>query len=299
MSPKSVKVAKDKEFSMDDFAKALENQKIGFDKGDVVRGKVVNHDTDGAMVDIGGKSAAFLPAEEIANDPTADLAALVPIGESQDFLIIREPNADGSVTISRRQLQEKYAWDNAADWLADKQSLSVRVIGTNKGGVVVDVQGLRGFIPRSQLSEKELDSYVGTTISAIVIEANIDDKKLVLSQRQATKAASFSLLEVGQLITGEVVSLKPFGAFVDFQGNTGLLHVRQISQKPVDAVESILTIGQEVKALIVDLDEGGNRISLSTRVLENFPGEMLENMSEVMNSADSRAPRAANQLFGK
>jgi small subunit ribosomal protein S1 len=93
--------------------------------------------------------------------------------------------------------------------------------------------------------------------------------------------------------------LKPFGAFVDFQGNTGLLHVRQISQKPVDAVESILTIGQEVKALIVDLDEGGNRISLSTRVLENFPGEMLENMPEVMNSADSRAPRAANQLFGK
>jgi small subunit ribosomal protein S1 len=174
----------------------------------------------------------------------------------------------------------------------------VRITGTNKGGVTVDFQGLRGFIPRSQLTERDLESLKGSNVTALIIEADQERDKFVLSQRQASRSANFSLLQLGQLITGQVVSIKPFGAFVDFDGTTGLLHIKQISQEFIPDVNAVLSIGQEIKALIVALDEGSGKISLSTRVLENKPGEMVRDQLEVMNSADARAPRAAQKLFG-
>ena len=285
-------------FSMDDFAKALDAEVVSFEKDQLVRGKIHSYDSDGVYVDINGKSLAFVPAAEVAADESADLSALLPIGDDQEFLIIREQNADGQVTLSKLQLQMKYAWNQVDDLQSNKESIQLRVIGVNKGGVTVNFQGIRGFIPRSQLVERDHQSLVGTVIPGIIIEADKDKDKLVFSQRQATRTANFSQLERGQLITGTIVGIKPFGAFVEFDGSTGLLYVKQISQNRVEACEKLFTIGQEIKAMIIDLDEGNGKISLSTRVLENHPGEMLENMAEVMESAEARSERAAKKLFG-
>jgi small subunit ribosomal protein S1 len=211
---------------------------------------------------------------------------------------LREQDADGQVTLSRKELQIKYAWEKIADIQANKESITVRITGTNKGGVTADFQGLRGFIPKSQLTERDLESLKGTNVTALIIEADQERNKFVLSQRQASRSANFSQLQLGQLITGQVVSIKPFGAFVDFDGTTGLLHIKQISQEFIPDVNAVLSIGQEIKALIVSLDEGTGKISLSTRVLENKPGEMVKEQLEVMTSADARAPRAAQKLFG-
>jgi small subunit ribosomal protein S1 len=290
MSPKSTPST----FSMDDFAKALAAETVSFEKGTVIKGKVFSHDTNGAYIDIKGKSLAFVSIEDVG----ADLDTLLPIGEDFDFLVAREQDADGQVTLSRRQLQIKYAWDKIADIQENKESISVRVTGVNKGGVTVDFQGLRGFIPKSQLSERDLNSLVGSSVTALIIEADQERDKFVLSQRQASRSENFSRLQLGQLITGQVVSIKPFGAFVDFDGTTGLLHIKQISQEYIADLNAVFSIGQELKALIISLDEGSGKISLSTRVLENKPGEMIADQAEVMNSADARAPRAAQKLFG-
>jgi small subunit ribosomal protein S1 len=294
MSPKSSSSA----FSMDDFAKALDAESVSSEKGTIVRGKVFSHDTNGAYVDIKGKSLAFVPIEEIVLGAGADLEALLPIGEEMDFLVVRDQDADGQVTLSRRQLQVKYAWDKVEEIQERKESITVKITGTNKGGVTVDFQGLRGFIPKSQLVERDIEALKGSSVTALILEASQERDKFVLSQRQATRSANFSQLQMGQLITGQVVSIKPFGAFIDFEGNTGLLHIKQISQDYVKDLSAVLSIGQELKALIINLDEGSGKISLSTRVLENKPGEMIDNQAEVMNSADARAPRAAQKLFG-
>lgn len=290
MSPKSTSST----FSMDDFAKALAAETVSFEKGTVIKGKVFSHDTNGAYIDIKGKSLAFVSIEDVGTD----LDTLLPIGEDFDFLVAREQDADGQVTLSRRQLQIKYAWDKIADIQENKESISVRVTGVNKGGVTVDFQGLRGFIPKSQLSERDLSSLVGSSVTALIIEADQERDKFVLSQRQASRSENFSRLQLGQLITGQVVSIKPFGAFVDFDGTTGLLHIKQISQEYIADLNAVFSIGQELKALIIALDEGSGKISLSTRVLENKPGEMISDQAEVINSADARAPRAAQKLFG-
>jgi len=178
--------------------------------------------------------------------------------------------------------------------------LSVRVTGTNKGGVTVNVQGVRGFIPRSHLVDREqLESLIGTSLTATIIELNQETNKLVLSNRLASRSAAFSQLEIGQLVAGKISGIKPFGVFVDLDGISGLLHINQISQKYIASLGSLFQVGHLIKAMIVNLDEGQGRVSLSTKVLENFPGEMLENLETVMAEAGDREARARKAVLGQ
>ncbi|MES1025638.1 S1 RNA-binding domain-containing protein [Gloeocapsa sp. BRSZ] len=285
-------------FSMDDFAKALDQQDFQFSKGQVVRGKVFQYESDGAYVDIGGKSAAFIPLTEVGLHSVSDLSTVLPLQEEQEFLIIREQNADGQVTLSRRQLQIKQLWEQLSEMQEDGKSLEVRVKGVNKGGVTVDVQGLRGFIPRSHLLEREnLENLVGQNLNASLLEVNRDNNKLVLSQRLATRSQAMTQFEPGQVVTGKISAIKPFGVFVELDGINGLLHIKQISQNYVESLPSLFQTGQEISAVVVDIDESQSRISLSTRVLENYPGEMLEKRDEVMASVEARANRARKKLL--
>ena len=284
-------------FSMDDFAKALEQHNYEFQKGQVVRGKVFEYDSNGAYVDIGGKSSAFLPIEEAALRTVTDLSEVVPLEEERDFLIIREQDADGQVTLSLRQLQIQQAWEDLIELQETGKVLQVRVSGANKGGVTVDVQGMRGFIPRSHLVERDnIESLIGQSLSVNFLEVDREREKLVLSQRMATQSNAFKDLQIGQLVEGKVSSIKPFGVFVDLEGVSGLLHIKQVSQKYIDNLGKLFAPGQPLKALVVDLDEGRGRISLSTRVLENYPGEMVDKMADVMDTAEERSERARKTL---
>lgn len=292
-SDSKVSQAADTSFSMEDFALALEKHDYQFQKGQVVRGKVSQYDRDGAYVDIGGKSAAFLPIMEASLKPVTDLSTILPLQEEQDFLIIREQDADGQVTLSLRQLEIKQIWERLAQMQENNQAVQVRVTGANKGGVTVDLQGLRGFIPRSHLVERDnLEALKGQTLTASFLEVNPDSKKLVLSNRLATRSSSFNQLEIGQLVEGKITGIQPFGIFVDLSGVNGLLHIKQISQNYIESLPSLFKTGQPIKAVIIDLDEGKGRISLSTRVLENYPGEFVEKMDEVMATAEARANKA-------
>ncbi len=287
-------------FSMDDFAKALEGFDYEFQRGQIVRGKVVSYDTNGVYIDIGAKSLAFVPEQEVSLRGVKELSAVLPQDEEAEFLIVREQDADGQVTLSLKQLEIRKAWDRLAEIQDSNQSLSVRVTGTNKGGVTVDVQGVRGFIPRSHLVERDnLEALVKTTLTATIIELNQEKGKLVLSNRLANRSAAFSQLEIGQLVEGKVSGMKPFGVFVDLNGTSGLLHINQISQKYIESLNSVFQVGQIIKAMIVNLDEGQGRISLSTKVLENYPGEMLENQETVMTEASDREPRARKAVLGE
>lgn len=288
-------------FSMEDFEKALEQHDYQFQKGQVVVGRVSNYDNSGAYVDIGGKSAAFLPIAEASLRPVENLAEVLPLDEEREFLIIREQNEEGQVTLSVRQLEIRQLWSRLIEMQESRQSLTVKVTGTNKGGVTVNAKGLRGFIPRSHLVQRnDLESLVGQTLTVSFLEVNRETKKLVLSERLATRATGFSDLEVGQLVEGKISGIKPFGVFVELSnGTTGLLHINQISKNFVQSLPALFEVGQGIKAIILDLDEGKGRISLSTKVLENFPGEMLEKMEDVMAEAASRHERARKQVQGE
>jgi small subunit ribosomal protein S1 len=287
-------------FSTDDFAKALEQHDYQFQRGQVVRGKVASYSSDGIYVDVGGKAAAFLPVDEVSLQRVSDIEKALPIGDDREFLIIREQDADGQVTLSLRQLEIKQAWQRLGELQESNQTVQARISGVNKGGVTADVQGIRGFIPRSHLVDREgLDALIGKALTVSLIEVDPSRRRLVLSQRLATQAASLGQLEIGQLVEGRIVGIKPFGIFVDFDGTTGLLHINQISKNYVSSLESVFQVGQPIKALIIDIDESKRRVSLSTKVLENFPGEMLEKMTDVMADAADRAEKARQNLASR
>ncbi len=284
-------------FSMDDFAKALEQHNYEFQKGQIVRGKVFEYDSNGAYVDIGGKSSAFLPIEEAALRTVTDLSEVVPLDEEREFLIIREQDANGQVTLSLRQLQIQQAWEDLVALQETGKVLQVRVSGANKGGVTVDVEGMRGFIPRSHLAQRDnIESLIGQSLTVNFLEVDREREKLVLSQRMATQSSALNQLQIGQLVEGTVSSIKPFGVFVDLEGVSGLLHIKQISQKYIENLGQVFAPGQPLKAVVVDLDQSRGRISLSTRVLENYPGEMVDKMADVMDTAEERSERARKNL---
>ena len=276
-------------FSMDDFAQALEKYDYEFAKGQIVKGTVVQHDSEGAYVDVGGKSPGFLPHNEAALEKVDNLADFAPIGEELEFIVIREQNDEGQVTLSRRQLQIKAAWENIAEIADSGKSAQMRVTGVNKGGVIGQVEGLRGFIPRSHLQQRDnLESLIGQLLTATFLEVNPEQRKLVLSQRDAMKAQAMTQISAGTVVTGTIVSMKPYGVFVDVGGVTGLLHIKEVSGTHIESLTTVFQPKQQIKVLIAQVDEYKNRISLSTKVFEEYPGELLEKPDEVMANAEER-----------
>lgn len=284
-------------FSRDEFAQALAQHDYNFERGQVVRGKVAEHASEGAYVDISGKSAGFVPMGEISAKSGINIADCLPLGSQMDFLIVREQNADGQVTLSRRLLEVKQAWDKVSELAQTDQSVQLRVARTNKGGVIGEVEGLRGFIPRSHLIEKDdLESLVGQSLTANFLEVDQERNRLILSQRQVARAAAIGKLEKGNLRQGKIVKLQPYGVFIDLDGVTGLLHVTQISNVRVEGLPELFQLGQLLPVFVLEIDETKNRVSLSTKVLENYAGEVLENLEAIIATAESRAEKARLDL---
>ncbi|MBE9138448.1 S1 RNA-binding domain-containing protein [Nodosilinea sp. LEGE 07088] len=277
-------------FSAEDFAKALAAHDYDFQVGSTVKGTVISCASDGATVDIGGKSSAFLPIREAAVRAVASLEGILEPGAEYSFQVIRDQDADGQVLLSIRKLQLKQLWETLAQQAEASAVLEVKVTGYNKGGVTVDVEGLRGFVPRSHLglTYEDLSEAVGQRLTVGFLEVNPAANKLVMSARIAARSQVMGSLELGQLIAGTVVSLKPFGAFIEFDGISGLLHIKQISKNYVESLPAVLKVGQPVKAVVVALDTERNRISLSTKVLEKYPGELLKEAEAVFADAENR-----------
>jgi len=285
-------------FSADDFANALAEHNYEFAVGQIVKGKVVSVESSGIYVDIGAKSLGFLPIEEATLSGSSRSGDAFPIGNEYEFLIISNQNADGEVKLSVRRLLFKQAWQTLKDYQTESKVFETKVIGTNSGGVIVDAVGLRGFVPRSHLTDAtDLAKLVGKKIPVMVLDADETRKKLVLSNRQAAKLAAIGQLAKGQLISGKVSNIRPFGAFVEFAGVSGLLHVKEMSQKPVSDPTRIFQINDIIKAVIVDIDESRDRIALSTKLLELHAGEILDNSAQVFAEAEDRLAKNISKLW--
>jgi len=260
-------------------------------------GKVIEHESDGIYVDIGGKAPGFMPKNECGLGVIIDLKNRFPKGLEVQVLVTREQNADGMVTVSCRALALRQAWDKVRQLEKEGKVVQVKITGFNRGGCTCDLEGLRGFIPRSQLNEGENhEALVGKTVGVAFLEVNPDTRKLVLSEKKAAMAAFFADLEVGQLVSGLVTSVKPYGFFVDLGGVSGLLHHSCITGGTMRELREIFDSGDSLQALITELDPGRGRIGLNTALLENQPGELLINKEAVMAEAKDRANRARNML---
>ena len=289
------------EFDFDEnaFLEALnENEPIG-DTGETIKGKVIAIESDGLYIDISGKAPGFMPKKECGLGVITNFKEKFPIGLEMEVLVIKEQNADGMVTVSARALILRQSWEKVARSAKNGELIKVTINGFNRGGLTCDVDGLRGFIPRSQLEDgQDYQSFVSKNLKVAFLEVNPETRKLVLSEKKALLVSKFADLRLGQLIEGEVLAIKPYGFFVDLGGASGLLHQSSLTNGSIRNLREIFVEGEVIKALITEIDLERGRISLNTALLENSPGELIIDKEKIMIEASERSLKT-KALFDK
>jgi len=284
-------------FTHEDFAALLDKYDYHFNPGDIVAGTVFSMEPRGALIDIGAKTAAYIPIQEMSINRVDDPSEVLQPDETREFFILTDENEDGQLTLSIRRIEYLRAWERVRQLQAEDATVRSNVFATNRGGALVRIEGLRGFIPGSHISTRQpKEDLVGQDLPLKFLEVDEDRNRLVLSHRRALVERKMNGLEVGEVVTGMVRGIKPYGAFIDIGGVSGLLHISEISHDHIDTPHSVFAVNDQLKVMIIDLDAERGRISLSTKQLEPEPGDMLKNKDLVFEKADEIAERYRQRL---
>lgn len=256
-----------------------------FEQGDIITGDVVRIERDGVLVDVGGKSEGFVPFKEISNIPIDNIEDVIKVGDRLEFYILREENENGQLTLSLKRVAQARGWVQLEEQKKSDETIRAKISAVVKGGVVVDVYGLRGFVPASQLRVKGTtpEELIGMEIPMKILETDTKRNKLILSQRlavQEEKAVQrekiLGTLESGQVVTGEVVRIADFGAFIDLGGLDGLLPISEISWERVSHPSDVLKVGQIISTKVLKVDKEKGHISLSLKQMQPDPWKEIE-----------------------
>merc|ERR1712194_885980 len=254
----------------------------------------IEYQPKGAFVDIGAKASAYLPEAEAAliQPSGCVIDDLVALNEEFDCQIISDEDENGQLLVSIRRIQYRSAWETILEMQADDAILEAEVVSVNRGGAICLVEGLRAFLPGSHLAGKmATEEIIGEILPLKFLEVSQDNNKLVVSNRKAVVETQMADLSRGDLVEGVVQALKPYGAFIEVGGMSGLLHISQISYDRIEDLEQVLQPGMAVKCMIIDHDKVNGRIALSTKTLEPNPGDMLRDPSKVFGQAEESAEK--------
>lgn len=261
-----------------EFEALLKKYEYNFKKGDLVSGIICSYDSEGAIVDIGAKTTAMCPEREIKLNREDNPKEILEIGKKYEFLISEEEDGDGRFVLSYRKVAMAYNWKQLELAKAEDRIVEGIVVQAVKGGILVDVMGVRGFVPSSHLRSKDAEEIVEQKIELKILTMDIAQNNFILSNRKVysdnieeVKKDLFSQLEVGQVVKGEVVRIADFGAFVDIGGVDGLLPLSQISWKWVDHPSDVLKVSEKINVEIIGIDHDKHRVSLSLKNLEPDP----------------------------
>ncbi len=265
-------------YSNDDFEALLSKYDYSFKRGDIVKGVVCAYESDGAIVDIGSKSTAFVPSYEVSSDKKAKVEDVLEKNVEYEFLIMNDCDENGKFNLSYKKVHLAHTWAELAKVKEADETIAVTVAQTVKGGLIVDVSGVQGFVPQGQLCARETVCNVGDKIDVKILTLDKAQNNLILSNRKVyetsmaeTRKSVFAQIEVGQIVKGEVVRITDFGAFVNIGGVDCLLPLSQISWKWVEHPTDLLKVGQEINVEIIDIDHDKQRISLSLKNTEPDP----------------------------
>lgn len=263
-------------------------------RGDVLPGTVVSIAPDEILVNVNAKSEGVINGEELAQIPPEMLAEL-HVGDAVTTYVVNPQDREGNVVLALTRSQSSRDWVEAEELHTSQNAFEGVVAGYNKGGLIVKVGKVRGFVPSSQLVSrpprgenadptKHLAALVGQKMHFKVIEMDREKNRLILSERAAQgevrklqKEKLFQDLKEGDERDGEVMSIADFGAFIDLGGADGLVHISEISWKPIRHPSEVLKVGQKVKVQIMRIDPETRRVALSLKRLEADPWKSLEN----------------------
>jgi len=295
-------------------AALMEEDALAFERlrpGDIREGEIVSVTPTEVLIDVGAKSEGLVPAKELerlGRDGLEDLQ----VGQKISVYVVRPEDRDGNLILSIRRAEEEGDWRRAQQLYETGEHIETPVAGFNKGGLIVRLGKLRGFVPASQLAaqhrgsdtqqpEERWSRLVGTSVHVKIIEINRKRKRLILSERaaqrlvrEAQKAELLQSLRPGEVRKGIVSSLTDFGAFVNLGGADGLVHLSELSWNRAVKPRELLKVGQEVEVYVLNVDQDKKRIALSLKRLEPEPWATAESRYYVGQLVEGTITRLAN-----
>lgn len=255
--------------------------------GDTVDGRIMRVDRDEILVDIGAKAEGIVPSREMQSLPPEDRATL-QVGDVLLVFVVQSEDKEGRAILSIDKARQERSWRTLQTAFEKGEVISARVVNYNKGGLLVNLDGVRGFVPASQVSgisrgpdtqkQSDMARMVNTDLSLKVIEINRNRNRLILSERQAVQESRevkkdelLASLHEGDVRTGTVSSVCDFGAFVDIGGADGLVHLSEISWSRVKHPGEVLKVGEKVQVSILSIDNERKRIALSIKRTQSEP----------------------------
>lgn len=273
-------------------ASLLEQEGLGIDfpqQGEIRNGMIASLTPGQILVSVGTKSEGIISGREFEAIPQDELAEM-KVGQEIPVYVVNPEDSGGNLVLSYVRAREEMSWKDADGLMAGKDTYHSKIVGYNKGGLIVPVGGLRGFVPASQISLSRRASMSGETpeqrwskminedIDVCVIEVDRERRRLILSERAASTETRESIKErvidelaEGEVRSGRVTSLADFGAFVNISGADGLVHLSEISWDRIQHPSEVLKVGQEVKVKVISIDKDKKRIGLSIRQLQQDP----------------------------
>jgi len=270
----------------------LNEQELNVDlpqAGEIRTGVIASISSSQILVSIGAKSEGVVSGREL-DQLSAEEREALQVGQEVHVYVVNPEDANGNVVLSWKRAQEQLSWENVEKLLSSEDVIESKIIGFNKGGLIAGVEGLRGFVPSSQISamrrsqstgetpEQRWQKMIGQPITVRVIEVDRERRRLILSERAASTESRQSIkervieeLEEGKVYTGRVTSLANFGAFININGADGLVHLSELSWDHIEHPREVLEVGQEVKVKVINVDRDKKRIGLSVRALQSDP----------------------------
>ncbi len=280
-------------------------------RGDIIDGRVMRHDHDGLLVNIGHKSEGVVLSKEMRTISEEDIADLT-VGEEVIAYVLNPEGHDGSAVLSIDRARGEQGWRVLEKAMEVEETVTGKIVGSNRGGAVVESEGVQGFIPLSQLVGKARELYVpggedpkegfiGMDIEFKVIELNRRRNRAIFSERSALQAWKLTQkkrlvqeLNEGDVVKGRVTGISSFGAFVDLGGADGLIHISELSWEPVKSPEDVVSIGDELDVHVLRVDRDNLKIALSLRRLGPEPWETIEEKYSIGQTVSGTVTKLAN-----
>ena len=263
--------------TMKDYEKELERSFRTIREGDIISGTVIAVSEDEVALDLNYYTQGIIKVENLSNDPTFDVFAEIFPGDVIEATVVALDDGAGNIELSKKEANDVLAWDKLKELMAQEAVVKVRIKESVKGGVVTYLEGIRAFIPASQIASdyvEDTSAWVGREIEAKITTVDKEKDKLVLSgkavaREKETEARNhkISMMVPGSVLEGTVESIMPYGAFISLgNGISGLVHISQICQKRIASPHEVLKEGQKVKVKVLNTND--NKVSLSMKALE-------------------------------
>ena len=295
--------------TMEDYAKELEASFRSIKEGDIITGTAIAVNEEGAILDLQYYAQGIIKAEDMSSDPNFNILEDVKTGDTIEATVVKTDDGEGNILLSKKEAVQVLAWDILKGYMDEKKSIQVKISEIVKAGAVAFVEGIRGFIPASQLSltyVEDLEPWLGKQLEVRVITVDQEKNKLVLSAKAIEKEKAeaeinhkISMLAPGTILEGTVESLMPYGAFISLpEGLSGLVHISQISQRRIKKPSEVLNTGDKVKVKVLNTNDG--KISLSMKAVEeNTEADEMEAHQAEEYSSKEEATTSLGDLFKK